>query len=103
MTSEEIDNLAAMLAQAGHGHGLSPQRCLLAADVAADLAEQARHLENATALWRVRVLPQDLPPNVVRFETAGSLKSRRMVRDLMVWPAAVMVPMALAALAGITP
>jgi len=103
MTSEEMQNLSTMLREAGRGAGLPPQRCMLAADVAADLAEQVRHLENATAPWRVRVLPERLPPNVVRFETAGSLQSRRMVRDLMLWPAAVLVPMALAALAGMTP
>jgi len=74
MTSEELQNLSTMLREAGRGAGLPPQRCMLAADVAADLAEQVRHLEVVT--MRLRVLPADLPPNVVPFEAVA----RRMRR-----------------------
>ena len=68
MTSEELHNLSSMLAAAGRGACLLPRRCQLAADVAADLAEQGRHLEAATVPLRVQILPINLSPNVVPFE-----------------------------------
>jgi len=103
MLSADLDSLHSWLCRAAQTTGLSRAECWTAAAQVAALRDAARRLEDAAVPLRVRALPQDLPPNVVRFETAGSLQSRRMVRDLMLWPAAVLVPMALAALAGMTP
>lgn len=103
MLSEELSNLSSMLAQAGHDGGMSPQRCWLASSILAGLAEDARRLESVAVPQPARLADDALPGNVVRFESAGAIHSRRNLLACALWPAAVMVPMALAALAGITP